>query len=256
MDSIQERLWYSAGLKSLEYISSDAEVVAFGAGRTVLQALKAFYEKEMHRGRKIVCGSLGTEEYAKSLKIETLRPEDFSGKLAVYIDGADQIDPSKNLIKGGLKINPDGSFKCSGDPGREGCMYKEKELAKRAERFVVVADSAKHTPYLGFNDYPLPIEFDPGKLIDVAMFLRNKFNTLPKLRRNPDGSEFETENSVDDRHCQIFDIAFNGTKFCDLTELEQELDYYDGIYSSGLFSIRKPDIVIVADSGSGNVNIF
>ncbi|MBI5332753.1 MAG: ribose-5-phosphate isomerase A [Candidatus Aenigmarchaeota archaeon] len=255
MNSTQESLWYSAGLRALEYVPEDAGVVAFGAGRTVLQALKAFYDRGMHKNRKIICGSIGTEKYASEFGIETLRPDKFSDKLPIYIDGADQIDPNKNLIKGGLKVNLDSSFSCGGDPGKEGCMHKEKELAKRANRFVVVADSAKYAPYLGFSNYPVPIEFNPNKFIDVTMFLKNKSNIFPELRRTANGSEFETENSVDGRRCQIFDIVFDGRSY-DLEQLEKELDSYDGIYSSGLFAVRKPEILIIADSGSGDVNIY
>ncbi|MFH0837104.1 MAG: ribose-5-phosphate isomerase A [Candidatus Aenigmatarchaeota archaeon] len=258
MECTQEDLWYSAGVKALEYIPSDAEIVAFGAGRTVQQALKAFYDREMHVSRRVVCGSIGTEEYARSLGINVMRVEDFFYEFPVYIDGADQIDMYNSLIKGGLKVNTDGSFTCVGDPGREGCMHREKKLANISRQFVVVADASKYVPFLGFNNYPLPIEFDPDKFLDVVIFLKNKFiNTLPELRRRPDGSEFETENFIGGRKCQIFDINFNGVFAGDLKVLEKDLDSQEGIYSSGLFAIRKPDVVIIADPlVSGGIKVI
>lgn len=59
--STQEDLMYKAGEKSLEYITGD--VVVFGAGRTVCQALKAFVDNGFHKDRLVVCGVIASKAY-------------------------------------------------------------------------------------------------------------------------------------------------------------------------------------------------
>jgi ribose 5-phosphate isomerase A len=223
----QKELMYKAGKASLEYIPEDAKVAVFGAGRTVCQALQAFVDHGLHDGRIVVCGSEGTERFARDLGVNIGSMEDLTGNY-VYIDGADQIDPHKNLIKGG--------FKNTGDPGLEGCMYREKQIAYRAGTFIVIADYSKCVDYLGQDNYKLPIEFIPEEE-DVVKYIVSYF-AEPNLRKKPDGTPFVTENNN-----HILDVPFDGRQH-DLSRLESSLN--DKAFSTGLFAIRKPEKVIVA----------
>lgn len=246
----QQELMYAAGCRALEEIPSSAEIVAFGAGRTVCQALQAFYDQRYNSRLEIVCGSRGTEELARKLGLPVLPPEELAGKSYLYIDGADQIDLRKNLIKGG--------FKGTGDPGIEGCMYREKQLAYSAERFVVIADESKAVPFLGFNSYRLPIEFEPQKAEEVIRKLRKMTGELRRLpsyeyeglrldarvRQKPDGKPFVTENNGN-----ILDVIIDALAVpvsSNYEELEENLRSIDGVISTGLFAVRRPDKVIIA----------
>ena len=227
----EQELWYAAGTESLRYLSG-ASIAVFGAGRTVCQALQAFHDRHMHDTMLVVCGSMGTELFAKRLGGITIQDVPaLDGLSYVYIDGADQIDPARNLIKGG--------FKGTGNPGLEGCMAREKRIALGANTFVVIADPSKEVPYLGFGNYGLPVEFKQSYEGQVKAFLRNAGLTSSQIRKNPDGTLFVTENGN-----HILDVSFNGAEH-DLVNLETILDT-DLIFSNGLFAIRKPDHVIIA----------
>jgi len=222
-------LWYRAGQKSLQFIRG-ADIAVFGAGRTVCQALKAF--KYAGFSMPIVCGSKGTEDFARELgDIEIVDASALSGADYVCIDGADQIDSELNLLKGG--------FKGTGDPGLEGCMYREKGLAYGSSQFVVIADPSKLVEYLGQDDYRLPVEFDPSAEKEGLEFLDTLLGSDIQVRESPDGSRFMTENGKN-----IFDVHFDG-RGRDLAALETRIGQ-GPTYATGLFAARRPEYVVVA----------
>ncbi|MBR9690646.1 ribose-5-phosphate isomerase A [Candidatus Woesearchaeota archaeon] len=235
----KEKIWYEAGKASLKFVSSDAKVVVFGAGRTVLQALQAFFDKGLYKSIGVICASQGTKKRVLELGINVLSDESLEEGNYVYIDGADQIDPEKNIIKGG--------YKGTGDPGIEGVMYREKQLAYKAGTFIIIADESKLVDFLGQGEYGLPIEFEPDMSDEVKTFLKGVFpGRRIKLREGDDGV-FYTENSK-----QIFDVTFDGKEH-NLAKLEEQLEEHDGVYSTGLFSIGKPDKIVVASSNGVEV---
>lgn len=240
----QQELWYKAGEKALEFLNElKPEVVVFGAGRTVCEALKAYHKSGF--AYPVVCASLGSQREAEKLGMETIDKEKIYGREFVYIDGTDQIDPQNNLIKGGLKVTPNG-FTSSGDPGLEGCMKKEKYLAGRSSHFIVIADGSKVVDYLGANGYILPVEFEPSKLRDVEWRVfecteNRGIRINSNVRKKPDGSPFVTENGN-----HILDSQFDGRKFGNLASLERMIENIPGVVSTGLFAIKKPEIVIIA----------
>jgi ribose 5-phosphate isomerase A len=136
------RLKERAGRAAAELVE-DGMRVGLGTGSTVHWTIMALGE----RGGDITCvaTSTRTERLAREVGLRLLAPDD-AGVLDVAIDGADEVDPNGNLIKGG-----------------GGALTREKVVAQMAERFVVVVDQTKVVPTLGAFGVPLEVlSFAPG----------------------------------------------------------------------------------------------
>ncbi|MBN2368789.1 ribose-5-phosphate isomerase A [Candidatus Woesearchaeota archaeon] len=261
----QEMQWELAAEAALDsikdYVSENAiDTIVLGTGRTVKKTLELLLEDSELAALNIVCGTDGLLEYANELTEGTGRvigdKDSISGDY-IYIDGADQIDPKGNLLKGGIKVVKDKDGKlvyiCFGDPGFEGATRKEKDLARGAKYFMVVADSSKEVPYLGANGYKLPIEFDYFHKDWVLLYLNTFFNLkadlASDLRRVTEGEKagsiFLTENVK-----VMLDVDFDGKRYIqtDLELLERLMEDTYYIHSAGLFAETKPNLVIIADS--------
>ena len=129
-------------------------------------------------------------------------------ELPVYIDGADEIDPRLNLIKGG-----------------GGALLREKIIATASKKMVVVADSTKTVPALG--KFPLPVEIIPFAQAVIEKKIASLGATC-KLRRESDGQPFRT----DEGH-HILDCSFG--KISDPAVLARALDDIPGVVEHGLF---------------------
>jgi len=222
----QKELMRKAGEKVLEYIPETSKHVVFGAGRTVIESLRAFHEAKMPQA--VICASHGTKKAAEELGISIAKADEL-GHDGIYIDGADQVDPKGNLIKGGNKG--------LGDPGKEGAMYKEKHFAYRAGKFIVVADDSKLVSNLGQDEYGVPVEY-LQEYEDKVKEIIYRYTSNFKMRLKPDGKPFVTENGN-----YIFDLVLK--EFNPIT-VEEELEEHKEIFATGLFAVRKPDIAIVA----------
>ncbi|MDY0057686.1 MAG: ribose-5-phosphate isomerase RpiA [Methyloversatilis sp.] len=137
-------------------------------------------------------------------------------RIPVYVDGADEIDPGLNLIKGG-----------------GGALTREKIVAAASDCFVCIADSSKCVDMLG--RFPLPIEVIPMALGLVARELA-KLGGVPKLR----------EGFVTDNGNLILDVA--GLKIAEPALFESELDHLTGTVTNGLFARRRADIALVSSA--------
>ena len=130
-------------------------------------------------------------------------------RLALAIDGADEIAPNLDCIKGG-----------------GGALLYEKIVAQAAERFVLVADDGKCSPVLGTR-HALPVEVTPFALASVVDFLA-AVGGAPTLRRRPDGDPMRTQ-----RGNLICDCAFG--PLADPAGLAAVLDARAGVAGHGLF---------------------
>jgi ribose 5-phosphate isomerase A len=130
-----------AAEKAVEYIE-DNMVVGLGTGSTAYWAIQFIGEKvQQGLNIKAVCTSSATEKLAREAKISIVT---FSGiqQVDLAIDGADEIDPRKALIKGG-----------------GGALLREKIVAYNSQQFLVIADESKRVESLG--RFPLPVEVLP-----------------------------------------------------------------------------------------------
>ncbi len=135
-------------------------------------------------------------------------------RIPVYVDGADEIDPGLNLIKGG-----------------GGALTREKIVAAASDCFVCIADHSKCVEVLG--RFPLPVEVIPMALGLVAREL-TRLGGIPKLR----------EGFVTDNGNLILDVA--GLKITDPAAFETELNHLTGTVTNGLFARRRADVALVS----------
>ncbi len=133
--------------------------------------------------------------------------------LAVYVDGADEIDPGFAMIKGG-----------------GGALTREKIVAAVARTFVCIADHSKQVAVLG--RFPLPVEVIPLARAQVARQLAALGGT-PRLR----------ENFVTDNGNVILDV--HGLSIAEPVALERTLNDIVGVVTNGLFAARGADILLV-----------
>jgi ribose 5-phosphate isomerase A len=210
-----------AAEKSLEFIQ-DGMVVGLGSGSTATHFIKLL-GAQVRRGLKIrgISSSAASEQLAKSLAIPTIDFQECT-EIDVTIDGADEIGPGLNVIKGG-----------------GGALLREKIVASASKRFIVVADSSKTVEYLG--KFPLPVEVIPmasplvaGKLLDMGIPCR--------VRRAENGSEYITDegNLILDCECG---------KILDPEGLAKSIRDIVGVVEHGLFLHMAELAVVASDSG-------
>ena len=133
--------------------------------------------------------------------------------LAVYIDGADEIDHGFSMIKGG-----------------GGALTREKIVAAVAHTFVCIADQSKLVDALG--RFPVPVEVIPMARAQVARRLSGLDGT-PRLREG-----FQTDNGN-----LILDV--HGLRITDAPALERQIDGIVGVVTNGLFACRGADVLLL-----------
>jgi ribose 5-phosphate isomerase A len=196
-----------AGRAAAELVR-DGDIVGLGTGSTAYFTILALGER-VRTGLKMVGvpTSNATAELARAVGIP-LGTLDQHPVIDIDIDGADEIDPKLNLIKGG-----------------GGALLREKVIAAASKKMVVIADSAKLVPVLG--KFPLPVE-----IVSFARAVVEKkiasLGATTKLRTRPDGSPYHTDNGN-----QILDCSFR--KIEDPPTLARTLRDIPGVVEHGLF---------------------
>jgi ribose 5-phosphate isomerase A len=186
----------------------NGDVVGLGTGSTAYFAVVALGER-VKSGLKIVGipTSVATADLARQLGIP-LTTLDEHPQIDITIDGADEIDPQLNLIKGG-----------------GGALLREKVVASVTKKMVVVGDSTKVVPALG--KFPLPVEIIPFARNVIEKKIAS-LGAMTKLRMRPDGQPFITDNNH-----QILDCTFG--RINDPSALAWELNGTPGVVEHGLF---------------------
>jgi ribose 5-phosphate isomerase A len=205
------------GEKAADYVK-DGMVIGLGTGSTVYYTITKL-GKLVQQGLSIkgIPTSFQTEKLAKDLGIPLVSFKDID-HIDVAIDGADEVSPDLDLIKGG-----------------GGALLREKIIAKAADIFIVVADSLKLVNTLGA--FPLPVEVVPFGMEMTEKYLE-KLGGSPKLRQD-NKSPYQTDNGN-----FIFDCSFQ--KITHPGDLERELNLIPGVVDNGLF-VGMADIVISLD---------
>ncbi|HZC68872.1 MAG TPA: ribose-5-phosphate isomerase RpiA [Nitrospirales bacterium] len=196
----------------------DGQIVGLGTGSTVRYVVAKLAER-VRKGLRIrgVATSLETALLASEAGIPLLA-DDAEWMVDLALDGADQVDPRLNLIKGG-----------------GGALLKEKIVAAAAARFVVVVDETKRVPVLG-GSFPLPVEVVPFGWRTLAKRLeRLDCRVSPRMK---DGALFVSEAGH-----YILDLWF--PKIDDPARLETELEKTPGVVCTGLF-VGRADLAVVA----------
>ncbi len=214
-----EALKHRAALAAVDYVR-DGMVVGLGTGSTARHAILALAER-VKAGLHItgVPTSHQTAELARHNGIPLLEQED-TWAIDLAIDGADQVDPNLNLIKGG-----------------GGALLKEKIVAAAARQLVIVVDQSKRVPILG-GSHPLPVEIMPFGWGSTARLIE-KLGIQAVIRRR-DGHLFRTEGGH-----YILDLHIDRIE--DPVGLEGTLNLIPGIVETGLF-VGKTDVLVVGTS--------
>ncbi len=217
-----------AGRRAAEFVT-DGMTVGLGTGSTVYFTLVQLAERIQSESLAIrgVPTSVDTERKARELEIPLVELADI-GSIDLTIDGADEIDPDFNLMKGG-----------------GGALLREKVVAYISEREVIVVGRAKLVERLG-TTFLLPVEVVPFARPVVAREL-TRLGATPNLRVTDPGAPYMTDNGN-----EILDCRFEGG-IEDPAALEIALGRIPGVVETGLFVGLAHVVVIGNDDGSCEV---
>ncbi len=210
----QDAMKQAAAEAALHYVEDDM-VVGVGTGSTVNFFIDAL-SRIKGRIEGAVSSSQASTERLRALGIRVLELND-TGPLPLYVDGADETNAQRQLIKGG-----------------GGALTREKIVAAASTQFICVVDQSKQVPVLG--QFPLPVEVIPMARSLVARHLVG-LGGRPRLR----------EDFVTDNGNVILDV--HGLKILDAVELETQINQLTGVVCCGLFARRPADKVIMATPG-------
>jgi ribose 5-phosphate isomerase A len=219
----QQDRWKQLAGEAAAALIEDGMVVGLGTGSTAAYLVTALGAR-LQAGLRIVgaiSSSIATKNLAASLNIPLTTLDDHPD-IDIYIDGADEIDPHLNLIK-----------------GAGGALLREKILASCARRFIVVADPTKRVDRLGRR--PLPVEVIPLAITPV----RNRLQSLGaqvQLRQS-EGKVFITDNSN-----VILDCVFP-QGITDAIALNTALHEIVGVVEDGLFIHMAQQAIIGGPEG-------
>ncbi|EIC5076599.1 TPA: ribose-5-phosphate isomerase RpiA [Vibrio parahaemolyticus] len=205
----QDEMKKAAGWAALKYVEKGS-IVGVGTGSTVNHFIDALGTiKDDIKGA--VSSSVASTERLKELGIEVFECNDVI-KLDVYVDGADEINPAREMIKGG-----------------GAALTREKIVAAISEKFVCIVDDTKAVDVLG--QFPLPVEVIPMARSYVA-------RELVKLGGDP----AYREGVVTDNGNIILDV--HNMKITNPKEMEDKINGIAGVVTVGLFAHRGADVVI------------
>lgn len=197
--------------------------VGLGTGSTAIHALREIARR--HASGELpdirtVATSSASAHAAREAGLPLL---DEAAAVDVTIDGADEVDPQLNLIKGG-----------------GGALLHEKIVAQITRREIIVVDESKLSGQLG-TKFSLPVEVFPFQHEAQRAFLE-ALGGNPILRRNPAGRVFETDEGNFIYDCHFGPIA-------DTEELAAELDTRAGVAAHGLFLGLTADLILAGTGG-------
>jgi ribose 5-phosphate isomerase A len=207
----QDELKAQVAQAALAYVVPDS-VVGVGTGSTVNHFIEALGTQLRGRIAGAVSSSEQSTQRLRAQGIQVLDANDVES-LAVYVDGADEIDPRGCMIKGG-----------------GAALTREKIVADLAQRFICIADESKYVQVLG--RFPLPVEVIPMAREAVSRRLR-ALGGVPKWR----------EGVVTDNGNVVLDVA--GLYLADPAATEAEINQWPGVVTCGIFARHKASLCLL-----------
>ena len=220
----REALKRRAGERAASLVASGM-VVGLGTGSTAVFATRAIGERLASGALRDVAGvptSRATAEEARRVGIPLLS-DDIPREVDITIDGADEVDPALDLIKGG-----------------GGALFREKIVAQASRRLVIVVDDSKLSPALGTR-HALPVEIARFGWKSQERFLES-IGGRPRLRLSGSGEPYET-----DQGNWILDGSFG--PIADAPALARRLADRAGIVAHGLFCGLATEVIVAAADG-------
>jgi ribose 5-phosphate isomerase A len=206
----QDELKQQVAKAALEYVK-DAGVIGVGTGSTVNHFIN-FLAEIKNDIEGAVSSSIATTERLKKLGIPVLDLNS-TGDIGIYVDGADEVNPLKEMIKGG-----------------GGALTREKIVAAAAKKFICIVDETKVVDALGA--FPLPIEVIPMARSYVA-------REMVKLGGQP----VWRENFITDNGNEIIDVR--NLTINEPIAMEKMLSAIPGVVTVGIFAMRPADVVLI-----------
>lgn len=206
----QDELKRKVAQAAMAYIK-DVGIVGVGTGSTVNHLIDFMADVKADIEGAVSSSVMSTERL-KKIGIPVL-DLNAVGTLDVYIDGADEVNAQKQMVKGG-----------------GGALTREKIIAAASRKFVCIVDETKCVDVLG--KFPLPVEVIPMARSYVA-------RELVKLGGQP----VWRENYITDNHNEILDV--HNLNILEPTKLEQMINNITGVVTVGIFAERPADVVLV-----------
>ena len=206
----QDELKQKVAQAALAYVK-DVAIVGVGTGSTVKHFINYLADLKADIEGAVSSSEMSTAQL-KAVGIPVL-DLNAVGTLDVYVDGADEVNPHKYLVKGG-----------------GGALTREKIIAAASKKFVCIADESKCVDVLG--KFPLPIEVIPMSRSYVA-------REMVKLGGQP----VWRENFITDNHNVILDV--HNLDIVDPIKLEQLINNITGVVTVGIFAMRPADVVLI-----------
>jgi len=196
-----------------------SDLIGMGTGSTVNFLIDALAEHSS-RFSGVVSSSEATSLRLRSHGFEVIEANAVAG-LPIYVDGADEINPFGQMIKGG-----------------GGALTREKIVADLAQRFICICDASKLVDVLG--QFPLPIEIIPMARAQITRFLEQLGGQVTlRLAAQQVDQPFVTDNAG-----WILDVR--GLQITDPAALEAELNQIPGIICNGIFAQHSADVLLIS----------
>ena len=221
----QDELKTQVGQAALHYVEPGT-IVGVGTGSTVNKFIDALGGVK-HTIKGAVSSSVASTERLKALGIRVFEASEVN-ELAVYIDGADEIDHAGYMIKGG-----------------GAALTREKIVAAQSRKFVCIADESKLVRVLG--QFPLPVEVIPM----AAQRIIGEFAALggKASLRMKDGQPLVTDNGQ-----HILDVT--GLSIIDPLAFETRVNQWPGVVTVGVFACQKADVCLLGTAEGVKTLVF
>jgi ribose 5-phosphate isomerase A len=190
-------------------------IVGVGTGSTVNKFIDALASSKDSIAGAVSSSNASTERLlALGIRVFDATEVD---ELAIYVDGADEIDPAGNMVKGG-----------------GAALTREKIVAAQSRQFICIADDSKLVPVLG--KFPLPVEVIPMSARRIA----RQFEALGGTARIrlKDGQPLVTDNGQ-----HILDVT--GLEITQPREFEMTVSQWPGVVTVGVFAFQKADVCLL-----------
>jgi len=214
-----------AAKKALEFVESGM-VLGLGTGSTIRFFINMLGEK-IQSGELVDIVGVPTSEFtanqARNLNIP-LTTLSNNSRLDLAVDGADEVDPDLNLIKG---------------LGR--ALLREKIIEIHADRFIVIVDESKLVPKLG-SQVPLPVEILPFEAEAHVNWL-NTLGCRAELWLEENGSRVVTDNGNNLARCWF------ESGIADSYEIARQLSFRPGVIEHGLFLDMVNQVFVATEDG-------
>jgi ribose 5-phosphate isomerase A len=214
----QDELKTLVGQAALQYVVP-GEIVGVGTGSTVNKFIEALASMKDRIAGAVSSSSASTARL-QALGIRVFDAND-TGELAVYIDGADEIDHRGYMVKGG-----------------GAALTREKIVAAQSRRFVCIADESKRVEVLG--RFPLPVEVIPMAANRIARLFAAQ-GGVARLRLK-DGQPLVTDNGQ-----HILDVT--GLAIREPLAFETEVNQWPGVVTVGVFAHQKAAVCLLGTGG-------